>query len=65
MRPVDELRDRLHAARRRAEIAGARADVLALDAPNHLHLAYRPGVPLVAGVWKDGQTVVPLHEEDI
>ncbi|WP_237237517.1 imidazolonepropionase [Rothia nasimurium] len=44
---------------------GARADVLALDAPNHLHLAYRPGVPLVAGVWKDGQTVVPLHEEGI
>lgn len=44
---------------------GARADVLALDAPNHLHLAYRPGVPLVAGVWKDGQSVVPLHEEDI
>lgn len=44
---------------------GARADVLALDAPNHLHLAYRPGVPLVAGVWKDGQTVAPLHEEDI
>ena len=43
---------------------GARADVLALDAPNHLHLAYRPGVPLVAGVWKDGQTVVPLNEED-
>ncbi|OFT47920.1 hypothetical protein HMPREF3159_13590, partial [Brachybacterium sp. HMSC06H03] len=29
MRPVDELRDRLHAARRRAEIAGARADVVA------------------------------------
>ncbi|MGV3149319.1 imidazolonepropionase [Rothia sp. 11254D007CT] len=44
---------------------GARADVLALDAPNHLHLAYRPGVPLIAGVWKDGQSVVPLHEEDI
>ena len=44
---------------------GARADVLALEAPNHLHLAYRPGVPLVAGVWKDGQTVVPLNEEDI
>ena len=43
---------------------GARADVLALEAPNHLHLAYRPGVPLVAGVWKDGQTVVPLNEED-
>ncbi|WP_237221675.1 imidazolonepropionase [Rothia nasimurium] len=42
---------------------GARADVLALDAPNHLHLAYRPGVPLVAGVWKDGQPVVDLRKE--
>lgn len=34
--------------------AGARADLLALDAPSHLHLGYRPGVPLVARVWKDG-----------
>ncbi|WP_237212283.1 imidazolonepropionase [Rothia nasimurium] len=42
---------------------GARADVLALDAPNHLHLAYRPGVPLVAGVWKDGQLVVDLRKD--
>lgn len=33
---------------------GARANFMALDAPNHLHLAYRPGVPLVSGVWKDG-----------
>jgi imidazolonepropionase len=32
----------------------ARADVIALDAPSHVHLAYRPGVPLVSHVWKDG-----------
>ena len=36
---------------------GARANLLTLDAPNHLHLAYRPGVPLVSGVWKDGALV--------
>ncbi|MEL7977769.1 imidazolonepropionase [Isoptericola sp. F-RaC21] len=33
---------------------GARADVVVLDAPSRTHLAYRPGVPLVHGVWKDG-----------
>ncbi|MDV2474460.1 imidazolonepropionase [Rhodococcus zopfii] len=33
---------------------GARADVIALDAPSHAHLAYRPGVHLVSHVWKDG-----------
>ncbi|CAG6399436.1 imidazolonepropionase [Streptomyces cocklensis] len=33
---------------------GARADLLLLDAPSHVHLAYRPGVPLAAAVWKDG-----------
>jgi imidazolonepropionase len=33
---------------------GARADLVVLDAPSHVHLAYRPGVPLVAEVWKDG-----------
>ncbi len=33
---------------------GARADVVLLDAPSPIHLAYRPGVPLVAAVWKDG-----------
>lgn len=36
---------------------GARADVLMLDAPDPVHLAYRPGVPLVAAVWKDGVQV--------
>ncbi|NKR94144.1 imidazolonepropionase [Rhodococcus hoagii] len=33
---------------------GARADAIALDAPSYLHLAYRPGVPLVRDVFKDG-----------
>ena len=29
-----------------------------LDAPSHVHLAYRPGVPLVARVWVGGRPVV-------
>lgn len=33
---------------------GMRADLVLLDAPSRVHLAYRPGVPLVAEVWKDG-----------
>jgi len=33
---------------------GARADLVLLDAPSRVHLAYRPGVPLVRRVWKDG-----------
>lgn len=33
---------------------GARADLVLLDAPNPIYLAYRPGVPQVAAVWKDG-----------
>ena len=33
---------------------GARADAIGLDAPSHLHLAYRPGVPLIREVFKDG-----------
>lgn len=36
---------------------GARADLTLLDAPNHLYLAYRPGVPQVAAVWKDGALI--------
>jgi imidazolonepropionase len=34
--------------------AGARADLVLLDAPSYLHLAYRPGVPLVNAVLHDG-----------
>lgn len=33
---------------------GARADFALLDAPSYLHLAYRPGVPLIHSVWKNG-----------
>jgi imidazolonepropionase len=36
---------------------GARADLVMLDGPSHAYLAYRPGVPLVAGVWRSGQPV--------
>nr|WP_041539973.1 imidazolonepropionase [Catenulispora acidiphila] len=36
---------------------GARADFAVLDAPSYLHLAYRPGVPLVHRVWKNGTPV--------
>ncbi len=47
------------AALRRADIGhlgiGAQADLVVLDAPSHLYLAYRPGVGLVAGVWRRGQ----------
>ena len=34
--------------------AGARADLVLLDAPNPVHLAYRPGVNLVSAVWRGG-----------
>lgn len=33
---------------------GLRADLVLLDAPTRTHLAYRPGVPLIRTVWKDG-----------
>lgn len=50
------------AALRRDDIGriapGARADLVVLDAPSHVHLAYRPGVPLVHEVWRRGERVV-------
>jgi imidazolonepropionase len=36
---------------------GMRADLIALDAPSYLHLAYRPGVPLVSRMWQAGAEV--------
>jgi imidazolonepropionase len=36
---------------------GARADLVMLGAPSHAYLAYRPGVPLVTGVWRSGERV--------
>jgi imidazolonepropionase len=41
-------------------VVGARADLALLDAPSHVHLAYRPGVPLVSGVWLGGRPLEPL-----
>ncbi len=40
-----------------ALVPGRRADLMVLDAPTHVHLAYRPGVPLVRGVWVAGRPV--------
>jgi len=49
------------AALRRRDIGqlavGRRADLVVLDAPSYTHLAYRPGVPLVAGVVEAGALV--------
>src|ERR687897_2707378 len=36
-------------------VPGARADLAVLDAPSYVHLAYRPGVPLIAAVWRRGR----------
>ena len=36
---------------------GARADLVVLDAPTPVHLSYRPGMDLVAAVWRDGRRV--------
>src|SRR5262249_2678360 len=48
-------------ALRRADVGhlgvGARADLVLLDAPSHAYPAYRPGVPLVAAVWRAGELV--------
>ena len=49
-------------ALRRADVGhlgvGARADLIMLDAPSHAYLAYRPGVPLIAAVWRAGERAV-------
>jgi imidazolonepropionase len=47
------------AALRRTDVGrlvpGTRADLVVLDAPSYVHLAYRPGVPLVEDVWAGGR----------
>ena len=35
---------------------GSRADIVALKAPSHVHLAYRPGVDLIGRVWVGGHS---------
>jgi imidazolonepropionase len=48
------------AALRRHDIGritpGARADLVSLNAPSHVHLAYRPGVDLIDRVWSAPRT---------
>jgi imidazolonepropionase len=50
------------AALRRADVgrlgAGSRADLCVLAAPSYVHLAYRPGVPLVSAVFAAGRRIV-------
>jgi imidazolonepropionase len=50
------------AALRRTDVgqlrAGARADLCVLAAPSYVHLAYRPGVPLVSAVFAAGRRIV-------
>ncbi len=43
---------------------GARADLVVLDAPDPVHLAYRPGVDLVHQVWRNGTLArkAPTHD---
>jgi imidazolonepropionase len=49
------------AALRRSDVGclrpGASADLAVLAAPSYLHLAYRPGVPLVSAVYAAGRRV--------
>ncbi len=41
---------------------GAKADIVALNAPSYVHLSYRPGVPLVNHVWRSGKTVFEVDK---
>jgi imidazolonepropionase len=49
------------AALRRPDVGrlapGSRADFVVLDAPSHLHIAYRPGSQLVSETWVRGELV--------
>ena len=67
--PYAEIAEALHAATAMGAAAldrddvgvlapGRAADIVLLDAPSYVHLAYRPGVPLVAGVWQAGRPVL-------
>ncbi|MFM6939836.1 MAG: imidazolonepropionase, partial [Rhodoluna sp.] len=49
------------AALRRTDVGhlglGAAADFVILNAPSHLHLAYRPGVNLIGQTWRNGKPI--------
>ena len=55
-RPFSERRAALERDDVGRLVVGARADLALLDAPSHIHLAYRPGVPLVARTWVGGRS---------
>ncbi len=56
-RPRPAARVRCAATTWACSRVGARGDLVVLDAPSHLHLAYRPGVPLVRTVVRGGAVV--------
>ena len=43
-------------------VVGCRADFMVLEAPSYLHLAYRPGVPLVAEVTMSSRTALGAND---
>ncbi|GAA4194223.1 imidazolonepropionase [Streptosporangium oxazolinicum] len=65
MTPLEAIRAATYGgarALRRGDIGtlrvGSRGDLVILDTPTYVHLAYRPGVPLVTQVWKEGRRLV-------
>ncbi|NRQ36338.1 imidazolonepropionase [Nonomuraea sp. NN258] len=61
MTPLEAIRAATYGgarALRRTDVGwirpGARADLVVLDAPSYVHLAYRPGVPLIHQVFQGG-----------
>ncbi|MEV4375957.1 imidazolonepropionase [Streptosporangium sp. NPDC049644] len=65
MTPLEAIRAATYGgarALRRGDVGtlrvGTRGDLVILDAPTYVHLAYRPGVPLVTQVWKEGRRLV-------
>lgn len=43
---------------------GARADLIVLDAPSYTHLVYRPGVPLIRTLIRDGEVMFGFKEAE-
>lgn len=41
---------------------GANADLVLLSAPSYIHMAYRPGVPLIHTTWKNGKVMFTKGE---
>ncbi|MGS2647262.1 imidazolonepropionase [Streptosporangium sp. LJ11] len=65
MTPLEAIRAATHGgarALRRGDVGtlrvGSSGDLVILDTPTYVHLAYRPGVPLVTQVWKRGRRLV-------